>query len=149
MAWNIPKGSELKRRAIHDRYGGNTRAGIVPIKDDSSILLFDTAGGAEYGYNFDGPQGNGTYHYTGEGRRGDQVFTRGNAAIRNYVADGRTLRLFKQTRRTYVKYLGEWALHADPFSIEEAPDREGELRQVIVFRLRSAGESETVDIVNR
>lgn len=151
MAWDIPEGAELKRRTIHDRFGGSRQPGITTARElPSSILLFDTAGGSTYGYDFDGPQENGSYHYTGEGTKGDQVFTKGNALVRYHAAQGKVLRLFKGTRRTYVKYLGEWVLDAaDPFSMEEGPDINKELRQVIVFRLCPVGETATVDIINR
>lgn len=149
--WDIPQGEELKRQAVHDRYGGNRQRGITTAsRQPSSILLFDTTGGSAYGYDFDGPYDDGTYRYTGEGPVGDQIFTRGNAAVRDHLSAGRVLRLFRQTRPTFVKYLGEWALDTEvPYSLEEAPDLNHDLRQVIVFRLRPAGEAATVDVIDR
>jgi hypothetical protein len=151
MVWDIPRGKELKRQAVHDRYGGNRQRGITTASEQpSSILLFDTAGGSAYGYDFDGPQDDGTYHYTGEGPVGDQTFKRGNAAVRDHFIAGRVLRLFRQTRPTFVKYLGEWVLDTEvPYSLEEAPDANDELRQVIVFRLRSVDEGTTADVIGR
>lgn len=151
MTWDIPQGEELKRRAVHDRFGGNRQHGITTASEQpSSILLFDTAGGSAYGYDFDGPQDDGTYHYTGEGPVGDQIFKRGNAAVRDHAITGRVLRLFRQTRPTFVKYLGEWMVDPElPYSLEEAPDRKNELRQVIIFRLRPIANVVSVDIIHR
>jgi hypothetical protein len=151
MAWEILEGAELKRRAVHDRYGGNRQTGITTTSvEPSSVFLFDTGGGAAYGYDFDGLQDDGTYNYTGEGQVGDQVFNPRNAAIRDHRADGRVLRLFRETRPTYVEYLGQWGVVPEsPFSIEEGLDKKGVLRQLIVFRLRPAGRAPSFDVINR
>ncbi len=75
--------------------------------------------------------------YTGEGQRGDQKMTGGNAAILNHAATGRALRVFDGTGGI-VTYVDEFALTNDePWYLTDAPETNGgPVRQVIVFRLR-------------
>jgi hypothetical protein len=70
MSWDISIGEELTRREIHRRNGGQQQGGISTPKGSTNILLFTSSGGRAYGYHFDGPQPDGTYHYTGEGQVG-------------------------------------------------------------------------------
>jgi hypothetical protein len=152
MSWEIAEGEELARREVHERCGGQQQGGISTPKGSSDILLFMSKKGRTYGYNFDGPQEDGTYQYTGEGRVGDQKFKpgRGNAAVRDHRASGRTLRLFEETRRSVVRYLGEYVLdERSPCRFEDAPDRKKDLRLVIVFHLRRAGDTSQFDDVRR
>jgi hypothetical protein len=146
MSWGIAVGEELKRRRVHDRYGGNRQRGITTIQDSSAILLFEYETGLSYGYSHDGPHADGTYHYTGEGPDGDQVFRGGNAAIRDHRRSGRVLRLFKETKPTSVQYLGEYVISEDlPWYRADSAGRDGELRSVIVFRLRAANRAPIFD----
>src|SRR5262249_14440540 len=59
----------------------------------------------------------------------------GNLAIRDHEKDRKALRVFKGVRGT-VEYEGEFRQFGLPY-YAEAPDRDGDLRQVIVFRLVS------------
>jgi hypothetical protein len=59
----------------------------------------------------------------------------GNRAIRDHEKDRRVLRVFKGVRGT-VEYEGEFRQSGPPY-YAEAPDRNGDLRKVIVFRLVS------------
>jgi hypothetical protein len=147
MSWDIGVGEELKRREVHDQYGGNRQRGIVTIPNSPNILLFEYGTGRSYGYSYDGPHDDGTYHYTGEGPDGDQTFRGGNAAIRDHQRTGRVLRLFKQTRPTWIQYLGKYAISEDqPWYRADSPGRDGELRSVIVFRLRLDNEASVPDV---
>ncbi|MEV5708640.1 hypothetical protein [Actinoallomurus sp. NPDC052274] len=148
MPWDIAEGDELLRQEVHRRHGGQTQGGISTPKGSAEILLFKTSGGRENGYNFDGPRRDGSYHYTGEGRTGDQDFRRaGNRAIRDHGSIGKRLRVFEQTRRSYVRYRGEYVIDAAcPYRFDEAPDAEKEMRRVIVFHLWPAGKVGRLDV---
>jgi hypothetical protein len=103
------------------------------------MLFLDKAVARRHGY-FDGWAGD-RFFYTGTGQVGDQEMTRGNLAILRHLEDGRGLRLFRGVRGT-VTYLGEFRIdQTDPWFLMEAPESgSGAVRQVIVFRLVSAGE---------
>ncbi|MFY9713616.1 MAG: hypothetical protein WAK00_09080, partial [Microbacterium sp.] len=83
-------------------------------------------------------------HYTGAGQDGDQLERGSNSPILTHAAKGRSLHAFvadgvvpgTQTKRQ--RYLGEFVLDPGrPFERMPAPDRNGALRTVIVFRLLS------------
>lgn len=136
VAWSIGIGDELRRREVHQRHGGSQQDGMTRAAGSENLMLFTSASGLRYGYSFDGWKSDGTFHYTGRGQTGDQVFKSGNAALRDHVARGLRPRLFEEVRRSIVRYLGEFRLASDRgYYEEEAPDRDGELRKVIVFRL--------------
>jgi hypothetical protein len=136
MGWDIAIGEVLARRAVHERFGGSRQNGMTRAGQSDDLLLFSSTSGLRYGYNFDGWRSDGAFHYTGEGQTGDQAFTRGNAALRDHVRRGLRPRLFEEVKRSIVQYLGEFQLAADQsYYVEEARDRERELRKVIVFRL--------------
>jgi hypothetical protein len=134
--WDISMDQVLPRRSVHERYGGSQQGGIAPSAVTANVLLFSSPSGKRYGYDFDGERSDGAFHYTGEGQIGDQVFTKGNAAVRDHVAQGRRLRMFQEVKRSTVRYLGEYRVDPDHDHYREsAPDRDGEIRSVIVFRL--------------
>lgn len=137
MSWNLEMGEELPRREVHGRFGGSRQSGMTRAGGSDNLLLFSSPSGGRYGYSFDGWGLDGAFHYTGEGQVGDQVFVRGNAALRDHVERGLRPRLFEEVRRSVVRYLGEFKINSDaPWYPEEATDRLGDLRKVIVFRLR-------------
>lgn len=122
---------------LHDRYGGNRQAGISLVSKVGCIFLFTGDAGHRYGYNYDGPQPDGSFHYTGEGQEGEQTLVRGNAAIHHR---DRPLHLFRMVGRGTVEYVGEFVLDAqEPYYPAEAPDRESAMRVVLVFRLWPVG----------
>ena len=136
--WNIPVGTVLKRRKVHEEYGGSLQDGISHPKNSDLLLLFPTASGPRDGYTFDGWRSDDTYHYAGEGHEGDQKFNAGNAALRDHVSLGTQVRLFEGVKESSVRYLGEFRLADESaFYYDEAPDRYEDLRKVIVFRLLS------------
>jgi 5-methylcytosine-specific restriction protein A len=80
------------------------------------------------------------------------LFRDGNKAVANHVEDGRTLRLFladglvEGTNTKKQRYVGASRLDAElPYFYEEAPDRNGDLRTVIVFRLIPDGDTDIRD----
>jgi hypothetical protein len=117
--------------------GGGRQGGIAPSRQSPNVFVFsDPAAGEQHGY-YDGWLGDGCFHYTGEGQRGDQVMKSGNAAILNHRAEGRALRVFMGARGT-VTYLDEFEVDdVEPFYRTDAHEtKEGPLREVLVFRLR-------------
>ena len=63
---------------------------MEPSATSPNVLLFTSeTAGSQFGYAFDGWHKDGTFHYTGEGQRGDQVMTHGNRAVKDHVAEGR------------------------------------------------------------
>lgn len=143
--WDTIIGSVSLRSELKNLYGGSSFGGIEPSGSTPNVLLFtDPDQGVLNGYNFDkwGSPDRSIFYYTGEGREGDQVLNAGNKALLNHLDDGRVLRLFEtvdKSRRPGGKrqrYEGAFRLDPlDPFRREEAPDRAGDLRQVIVFKL--------------
>lgn len=130
-------GDRIKRTELHERFGGTQRGGISPSRQSPNVFIFsDAAAGSQHGY-FDKWMDDGCFHYTGEGQRGDQEMTKGNAAILHHRREGRSLRLFSGSS-DFVQYRGEVELAADqPCYLDDAPETDnGPLRQVIIFRLR-------------
>ncbi len=138
--WDLEIGAAIKRTELHRRFGGRRQGGIGPSAQSPSVFIFsDPASGLEHGYR-DGWSDDGTFHYTGEGQRGDQQFTHGNRAIRDHGDERRSLRVFDGTGGE-VTYVGEFELPAvDPWYHDDAPQTGGgPLRQVIIFRLLPHG----------
>lgn len=126
--------AEYRRRDLHNLFGGQLQGGISTPSKHPMVFLFTGDTGELYGYQ-DGPNSDGTFHYTGEGQLGDMTFTRGNKAIRDHAGEGKTLHLFQKTKRPgYVRYVGEMK-YVDHEDVEGVPDRDGRPRKAIVFRL--------------
>ena len=146
--WDTPVGSTLSREYRMVRYGGGRYGGIEPSRSTPNVFLYsDPQIGRLYGYNYDGWSADGSvFLYTGEGRRGHQRMREGNAAILRHQQDGRALRLFvadgtqpDSTAKVQV-YLGEFRIDSKrPYLTAEAPDVDGNIRTVFVFRLRPVG----------
>ena len=80
-------------------------------------------------------------HYTGEGQVGDQQLKQGNRALAEHTDVDKTVRLFDGVRGQVI-YVGEFRVDQErPYYTTDAPDVNGEMREVIVFRLRSVGEN--------
>jgi hypothetical protein len=137
MTWTIELGQTLRRREVHEIVGGGSwQNGIAPVRMKRDILVFtDPVSGAAHGYDrFEGLRGDGTYAYTGEGKRGDQQFVRGNRILRDSVVDGRVLRLFRTSGRD-ATYIGSFTLGDPSYEIRRIPSSDGPLRDGIVFNL--------------
>jgi hypothetical protein len=134
--WELQPGESIKRVALHKEFGGGRQGGIAPSRQSPNVFAFsDPEAGEQHGY-YDGWLGDGCFHYTGEGQRGDQKMKAGNAAILNHQAEERALRIFMGARGT-VTYLDEFEVDdAEPFWRTDAHEtEEGPRREVIVFRL--------------
>ena len=136
MRWTLRPGDRIRRTEVHARYGGSGQSGISPSRTTPNILVFtDPRSGERHGY-IDTWAPDDSFHYTGEGQRGDQTMTRGNLAILSHRADGRALRVFQGAKGT-VQYVGQFVLdELEPFTITSAPStNDGPPRQVIRFHL--------------
>jgi hypothetical protein len=136
MVWALQPGEAIERTMLHERYGGRKQGGIGPSRLSPNVLVFSEPAAGEPHGNFDGWRADGCFHYTGEGQRGDQEMKSGNAAIFNYEAEARALRLFAGARGR-VTYQGRFGLAPDrPFYTTDAPETGGgPNRSVIVFRM--------------
>ena len=101
-------------------------------------MFSDPSSGEQHGYR-DSWRDDGCFHYTGEGKYGDQEMKRGNRSILDAEKVGRALRVFKGAGDE-VQYRGRFYLDvALPFYTDDAPESgTGRTRSVIVFRLRPA-----------
>lgn len=138
--WGLEPGDEIRRVDLHTRYGGSRQGGISPSKASNNVIVFtDPRTGEQHGYQ-DVWESEDHFRYTGEGQVGNQVFTRGNKAIRDHLREGRHLRLFIGSRGI-VRYAGEWILDPNhPYSWGRAPSTGGgEERQVIHFHMLRVG----------
>jgi len=136
IRWELLPGDEIKRTALHDRFGGGGQGGISPSRKTPNILVFtDPAAGHKHGYDdrWDGP----LLLYVGEGQHGDQTLTGGNKAILEHRLTSRALRVFKGVGGD-VQYLGEYETEEnDPFMWDQAPETGGgPMRKVVRFRLK-------------
>lgn len=126
-------GSYHLRAQLHATYGGNPRAGICPTKSGPVLIFSDPVSGTPFGYDAHDYLKDNVYHYTGEGRVGDQQLVRGNRAL---VNPARELLLFaKQDSKTW-RFVGEVALATPAYVAAKAKDQNGNLRTVLVFRFR-------------
>jgi hypothetical protein len=135
--WELKPGETIERKRLHAAFGGRTQGGIGPSRRSPNVFIFsDPAAGEKHGY-FDGWMPDNLFHYTGEGKRGDQRMISGNASILNHRAEGRALRVFQGVRGA-VTYVGEFEVDPDdPWYDADAPEtNDGPIRKVIVFRLR-------------
>lgn len=134
--WQLRPGSSVSRIELHREFGGRAQGGIGPSAQTPNVFVFsDPIAGEQHGY-YDGWHTDGSFHYTGEGQRGDQEMKSGNAAILNHLAEGRALRVFDGARGV-VTYLDEFEVDAgEPFYRTDAHETGGgPRREVIVFRL--------------
>jgi hypothetical protein len=126
-------GSLHLRSELHARFGGNPRAGICPTKSGLVLIFSDPASGRPFGYDSHDYLADDIYHYTGEGRVGDQLFIRGNKAI----LQNRELLLFSRVDQKTWRFVGEVELAEPPFLMAKAPDQNRLSRNVIVFRFEA------------
>lgn len=122
---------------INVPYGGSRQSGISTSNQTKAIFLFTGDSGEQYGYR-DAFDADGVFSYTGEGQIGDMQVTKGNLAITNHAQDGRALHVFESLGRgAGQKYVGEFTYVNHSF--QQGPDREGNIRQIIVFHLVPVG----------
>ena len=145
--WSLEPGETQTRAQISAAYGGSKFSDIEFSARTRSILLFTdpSMNPEEYdGWDPDEPE---VYHFTGEGRRGDQKWSKGNQAILDHAGAGQRLRMFEAAEEGWrpggkqQRYLGEFFLDPEqPWRLDDAPDADGNDRRVIVFRLVRASD---------
>ncbi|GHO52885.1 HNH endonuclease [Ktedonobacter robiniae] len=126
------KNQEYKRTDIHEQFGGQGQGGISTPAHQNIILLFTSNSGRQYGYS-DGWTNEGIFLYAGEGQQGDMKFTRGNAALRDHVMQGKDLHLFTYVRKGFVCYIGQMVCTG--FRYDKGPDASEQIRERILFEL--------------
>ncbi|MFI8789060.1 hypothetical protein [Streptomyces sp. NPDC055105] len=139
------------RKEIADAYGGSVYSGgMVPAPGANMVFVYsDPATGEKHGYTFDGwaedDEFGPLYLYTGAGAQGDQEMVRGNKILLDTLTNGREVHLFvsngkaKGRKLVMQRYVGQVQLDAaEPYVERQAPDSEGVMRTVFVFRLRPA-----------
>ena len=141
IPWPLKPGERLKRKQLHALVGGSHQWGITSCLKGSALLVFtDPVRSREYGYDrWEGWRSDNSFHYTGQGTVGPQdVTSRANRSLLRSQAETKPIHLF-EADRTVVTYLGEFKLAEDPFRWEEAPDKYGSMRPVVVFHLVRVG----------
>jgi hypothetical protein len=125
-------GSYHLRAELHARFGGNPRAGICPTKSGPVLIFSDPISGEAFGYDTHDYLKDGIYHYTGEGRSGDQQLVRGNRAL----TTNSPLYLFSKVDAKTWRFVGEVVLADPPYVEAKAKDQRGNERKVLVFRFK-------------
>jgi len=125
-----------RQKQIHGVFGGQQQGGISTPKEHPLVIAFTGEAGVSHGYH-DFWDDDEVFHYFGEGQVGDMKYVAGNRAIGEHAKDGKTLVVFQMMGkgRPY-RYLGRF-MCLSSYVQPGTPDREGQLRSAIVFRLRS------------
>jgi hypothetical protein len=149
--WNISIGEIIKRKKLHEIYGGAGMGGIEPSAKTPNVFIFTYPNNAKKnGYNFDEELEDGTFMYTGDGQIGDQdAEIGGNKAILESRKKGRALRLFEEAEeKTFVRYVGEFELIDSEPIVQRGLDRNGTERNVLVFHLHPVGSTKRLASIN-
>ncbi|MBN5131417.1 HNH endonuclease [Stenotrophomonas maltophilia] len=125
-----------RQKQIHGVFGGQQQGGISTPKEHPLVIAFTGEAGVSHGYH-DFWDDDEVFHYFGEGQVGDMKYVAGNRSIGEHVKDGKTLVVFQMMGkgRPY-RYLGRFVCLSS-YVQPGTPDREGQPRSAIVFRLRS------------
>lgn len=125
-----------RQKQIHGVLGGQQQGGISTPKEHPLVIAFTGEAGVSHGYH-DFWDDDEVFHYFGEGQVGDMKYVAGNRAIGEHVNEGKTLIVFQMMGkgRPY-RYLGRFMCQSS-YVRPGTPDREGQPRSAIVFRLRS------------
>ncbi len=139
-------GITLPRSELHAAYGGNRQTGISIAGAAGMIHLFsDPITIARYGL-VDGFDQDGVYLYTGAGLRGDQSMTQANRALLTHKEAGRDVFLWHREGKGTYRCIGQFEVDTEqPYLSTDATDVDGDIRTVIVFRLRPVGDTASLD----
>lgn len=134
MSFGFEKGRLYNRRQdIHAPFGGQQQGGIITPSQHPLVIIITGEEGLAHGYA-DRQRPDGVFEYFGEGQNGDMVLQRGNRAIAEHSAEGRSLLLFRKSRNGLIF---EDEMVYETHHIERAPDSHGIERDAIVFELRA------------
>ncbi|MCC5777876.1 HNH endonuclease [Nitratireductor sp. B36] len=135
MTWGYEAGRVYNRtNDIHGRFKGegSRQSGIITFATHPVVVIISGKTGIAHGYA-DRWRTDGAFEYFGAGQIGDMVMLRGNRAIADHSADGKSLLLFFDTGNG-LRFHGEMV--CEGYHIERAPDQNGDKRDAIVFELR-------------
>ncbi|MFE2842545.1 restriction endonuclease [Streptomyces scopuliridis] len=139
----LTAGEVVTRRELHERFGGTPQGGISPSTKSRMVMVFTADSPAPH--DLTGWGEDGIFHFMGAGMHGDQEMTRGNLALLRHSADGRAVHVFHQLSvntegaKTH-RHLGQFEVDPEqPYYTADAPDASGDVRTVLVFRLRPVG----------
>jgi 5-methylcytosine-specific restriction protein A len=132
------EGQTLKRRDIHDMYGGNWQSGICPSAKMPYIFIFSGSSGQQHGYK-DEWLNEDVFSYSGEGQSGDMQFTKGNLALRDHLSQGKRVFLFHYFEKGIVRYMSE--LSFLDYGFFPTHDTSGNSRIGIKFFFKKVGET--------
>jgi len=121
-----------RRKDIHGIYGGQQQGGISTPTNHPMVMIFSGDNGSEFGYK-DGWTTEGIFQYTGEGQIGDMQLIKGNRAILEHEANGKSIYFFEYVKTGYVKFVSEMICIG--YHFRESIDRNGDTRKAIVFEL--------------
>ncbi len=119
---------------IHRRLGGQWQSGISTPRNTPYVILFTSRQGKQHGY-FDHYDDDGRFCYFGHGQVGDMQMHGGNRAIRDHLKNGKTLLVLLALGDGGHRFLGEY-VYEDHYVETGVPDRNGDARNAIVFRLQ-------------
>lgn len=121
-----------RRSDIHGVYKGQQYGGIATPSEHPYVFIFTSDAGEAYGYN-DGYGADDTFWYTGEGQVGHMTMNKGNLAIKEHANNNKQILLFESVNKGEVRLVGncEYITH----HIEQRPDKNGDLRNAIIFHL--------------
>jgi 5-methylcytosine-specific restriction protein A len=150
MTWSLEVGDRSTRAQLQRDYGGARYGGIEPAHDSDNLFVYsDPESGSEFGYDFDGwLSEDEVFLYTGDGQVGDQELSGRNLTLADHADRGLRVRLFvadgitEGTKATKSqRYAGEFRVDPEqPFTMEDGPDKNGDGRKLLVFRLVPVGE---------
>ncbi|MFE6055386.1 hypothetical protein ACFQ6N_31935 [Kitasatospora sp. NPDC056446] len=147
MTEKLKPGAELTRREVHKTFGGRPQGAISPTKDNG-ILVFLSY---RHDHNIDpnlpvnAQDGEGVLHLLGEGNDGDHQFAQSNKAVLDHKRTGRPIHVFEACTALYdgslaeerFRYVGRYEIdYNEPYYLVDSPDKRGQDRRVIIFRLR-------------
>ncbi|REK87587.1 hypothetical protein DY245_26310 [Streptomyces inhibens] len=147
---DLVPGLVTTRDAIAAAFGCGTFQGIEPADGAGKVFVYsDPSAGEEYGYTFDGraedDEFGPLYLYTGAGAKGDQKPSDRNGSLLTASQKNREIHLFVAHGKVpgsgamRQRYIGQMALDpAQPYDVRRSPGRDGEMRNVLVFRFRPA-----------
>lgn len=115
------------------RPGYLSAAGGMPVSTATDSVLLITHPGGGKSFNYADYWDDGDLIYTGRGQTGDQQRTGPNLDV---AENRRALFVFESTSPKVLRFIGEARCVGE--SIGRAPDKHGEVRDVLLFRLRFA-----------
>ncbi|WP_299864441.1 HNH endonuclease [uncultured Hoeflea sp.] len=121
-----------RRTDIHARFRGQQQGGIITPVGHPLVIIITGAEGLTHGYS-DQLREDGAFEYFGEGQVGDMQMIKGNVAIRDHSANGKSLLLFRKTKDG-LRFLDEYVY--ETHRTVRAPDRNGDERDAYVFELQ-------------